>query len=99
MYPTTKGQPGERQTWGRGMERCERSQRASITTTRPMFPTMGWKKMESNGCESPKRWMQGEAGNWFGRKTAIPLLNPRQTFTMHGSPRDLDRIGERTHSH
>src|SRR5690242_16315678 len=80
------------------MERYEPLQRAYIIPIRPMFPTIVWKKVESNGWESPKRRIQGEAGNWFGKKIAIRLLNPRPTFTMHGSPSALDRIGERIHS-
>ena len=99
MFPTTKGPPGGRRAWGKEMERCEPLQRASIIPIRPMSPTIVWKKVESNGWESPKRRIQGEAGNWFGKKTAIRPLNPRPTFTMHGSRNDLERIGERIHSH
>src|SRR5690242_17931701 len=98
MFPTTKGPPGERWAWGKEMQRCEPLQRASIIPRRPTFPTIVWKKAESNGWGSPKLRMQDEPGNWFGRKTATPLVNPRPTFTTHGSQSALDRIGERIHS-
>src|SRR5947208_10104687 len=82
-----KEQLGEKAAWVKVVERCERSRRACAIRARPMFPTEIWKKVESNGWGLPRPLMQGAIGNWFGRRTAIPLPGlPRISIRMdHGT--------------
>src|SRR5205814_706781 len=84
------------ENWVRVVERCERSRRACAIRARPMFPTEIWKKVESNGWGLPRPPMQGAIGNWFGRRTAIPLPGLPRISMTHGSRNDLDRIGAKT---
>src|SRR5882762_5148202 len=91
-----KEQLGEKAAWVRVVERCERSRRACAIRARLMFPTEIWKKVESNGWGLSRPPMQGAIGNWFGRRTAIPLPGLLRISMTHGSRNDLDRIGEKT---
>src|SRR6266481_4541632 len=95
----TKEQLGVRSAWVKAVEKCGQSLPACAIQRRLMSPIENWKRMESNGWELPRPRTRDATGNRFGKRIAIRPLNPPQTFTTHGSPNDLDRIGVKIRWH